>query len=42
MLRAELAEPGTEVEIEIYGDHFKAIVQPDQPLFDPKNERLRA
>ncbi|WP_455270989.1 GcvT family protein [Rhizobium herbae] len=42
MLRADLAEPGTEVEVEIYGDRFKAIVQADEPLFDPKNERLRA
>lgn len=42
MLRADLAHPGTEVEVEIYGDRFKAIVQADEPLFDPKNERLRA
>jgi len=42
MLRADLAEPGTEIEVEIYGDRFKAIVQADEPLFDPKNERLRA
>ncbi|WP_428415085.1 GcvT family protein [Pararhizobium sp.] len=42
MLRADLAEPGTEVEVEIYGDRFKAVVQADEPLFDPKNERLRA
>ena len=42
MLRADLAAPGTEVEVEIYGDRFKAIVQADEPLFDPKNERLRA
>lgn len=42
MLRADLAVPGTEVEVEIYGDRFKAIVQPDGPLFDPNNERLRA
>ncbi|WP_234186027.1 FAD-dependent oxidoreductase [Shinella sp. NM-101] len=42
MLSADLAVPGTEVEVEIYGDRFKAIVQPDGPLFDPNNERLRA
>ncbi|KQY36100.1 FAD-dependent oxidoreductase [Rhizobium sp. Root483D2] len=42
MLRADLAEPGTEVEVEIYGDRFNAVVQADEPLFDPKNERLRA
>jgi len=42
MLRADLAVPGTEVEVEIYGDRFKAMVEPDGPLFDPNNERLRA
>lgn len=42
MLRADLAVPGTEVEVEIYGDRFKATVHPDGPLFDPNNERLRA
>ena len=42
MLKADLAVPGTDIEVEIYGDRFKATVQPDQPLFDPKNERLRA
>jgi len=42
MLRADLTVPGTEIEVEIYGDHFKATVQPDGPLFDPNNERLRA
>jgi len=42
MLRADLAVPGTEVEVEIYGDRFKATVEPDGPLFDPNNERLRA
>lgn len=42
MLSADLTVPGTEIEVEIYGDRFKAIVQPDGPLFDPNNERLRA
>ncbi|WLS02790.1 GcvT family protein [Shinella oryzae] len=42
MLRADLAIAGTEIEVEIYGDRFKAVVQPDGPLFDPNNERLRA
>jgi dimethylglycine dehydrogenase len=42
MLRADCAEPGTQVEIEIYGERCKATVQPDQPLWDPENERLRA
>lgn len=42
MLRADLTEPGTEVEVEIFGERHKAIVQTDEPLWDPKNERLRA
>ncbi len=42
MLRADLAEPGTKIEVEIYGERRQAIVQPDQPLWDPENERLRA
>ena len=42
MLRTDLAVPGTEIEVEIYGQRHKAVVQEDQPLWDPKNERLRA
>ncbi|WP_375229673.1 GcvT family protein [Roseobacter sp. S98] len=42
MLRKDLTEPGTEVEVEIYGKRCKATVQPDQPLWDPANERIRA
>ncbi|RUW31630.1 MAG: FAD-dependent oxidoreductase [Mesorhizobium sp.] len=42
MLRTDLTEPGTAVEVEIFGDRFKAVVQKDEPLWDPKNERLRA
>ena len=42
MLRADLAVPGTELEIDIYGEMRKAVVQKDEPLWDPKNERLRA
>lgn len=42
MVRADLAEPGTEIDVEIYGERCKATVQQDQPLWDPENERLRA
>ncbi len=42
MIRTDLANPGTELEVEIYGQRCKAAVQPDQPLWDPENERLRA
>lgn len=42
MIRADLAVPGTMVHVEIFGENFPAVVQEDQPLWDPKNERLRA
>jgi dimethylglycine dehydrogenase len=42
MVRADLAVPGTELEVEIYGKRCNAVVQQDQPLWDPDNERLRA
>jgi dimethylglycine dehydrogenase len=42
MVRADLAVPGTELEVEIYGERCKARVEEDQPLWDPANERLRA
>jgi len=42
MIKAELATPGTELDVEIYGRRHKAVVQGDQPLWDPANERIRA
>ncbi|WP_171172221.1 FAD-dependent oxidoreductase [Ruegeria sp. HKCCA0370] len=42
MIKADLANPGTELEVEIYGEKCRAVVQEDQPLWDPINERLRA
>ena len=42
MLRTDLAEPGTRVDIEIFGARCPATVQPDEPLWDPKNLRLKA
>ncbi len=42
MIRSDLAQPGTEVEVEIFGHKCRAVVQEDQPLWDPENERLRA
>ncbi len=41
MLRADLAIPGTRVEVEIFGERLSATVQEDRPLWDPANERLR-
>jgi dimethylglycine dehydrogenase len=40
MVRPEFSAPGTELEIDILGKTFDAVVIPDSP-FDPKNERLR-
>ena len=42
MVEAECAEPGTTLEVEIYGERRAAEVQEDAPLWDPKNERIRA
>jgi dimethylglycine dehydrogenase len=42
ILRADLTEPGTRVEVEVFGSRYPAIVQPDGPLWDPGNARLRA
>ena len=42
VVRTELSTPGTALEIEMYGKRYAATVQPDQPLWDPENERLRA
>lgn len=42
MIRADLAEPGTELQVDIFGVMRRAVVQPDAPLWDPDNERLRA
>ncbi len=40
MVKPDLAEPGSELGIDILGKTYKATVIPDSP-FDPKNERLR-
>ena len=41
-IRADLAVPGTELEINIFGKNCRAVVQEDAPLWDAENERLRA
>lgn len=41
MLKADLCKPGTEIEVEIYGERFPATVQDNKPLWDPENTRLR-
>ena len=42
MLRSDLASPGTAIEVEVFGTRRPATVQPDAPLWDPANDRLRA
>ncbi|MBC7737789.1 MAG: aminomethyl transferase family protein, partial [Candidatus Saccharibacteria bacterium] len=42
MLKADLNQPGTAVQVEIFGQLYPAVVQPDEPLWDPKNLRIRA
>lgn len=42
MLRSDLAAPGTEIEVDIYGERRPAQVHPAGALWDPKNERIRA
>ena len=41
MVRADLSSPGTKLEVEIFGKRCNATVQRDEPLWDPKNERIR-
>ncbi len=41
MVRSDLAEPGTRLEVEMYGRRFAATVEPDRPLFDPDNLSLK-
>jgi dimethylglycine dehydrogenase len=42
MVRADLIVPGTALEVEIFGKRYPAVVQEDAPLWDAKNERIRA
>ena len=42
MVRADCAALGTGLEVEIYGHRCRATVQPDRPLWDPDNARLKA
>ena len=41
MLKIDLCKPGTDIEVEIYGERFPATVQDNKPLWDPENTRLR-
>ncbi|MEL7214669.1 MAG: FAD-dependent oxidoreductase [Pseudomonadota bacterium] len=41
MVRSDLAEDGTELDVEIFGIKRKATVRA-MPFYDPRNERIRA
>ena len=36
------SDDNSSVEVEIYGKKYNAIVQRDEPIWDPRNERLKA
>jgi dimethylglycine dehydrogenase len=42
VLRSDLAQAGTRLEVEIFGERYAAEVQPEAPLWDPRNERLKS
>ncbi len=42
MLKVAVNQPGTKVEVEIFGKRYPAEVQQDAPLWDARNERIRA
>ena len=42
MVQSDLAAPGCELQVEIFGKRCKAIVQNDESLWDPKNVRIQA
>ncbi len=42
MLRSDVNVPGSRVEVEIFGTRHPAVVQEDAPLWDARNERIRA
>ena len=41
-IRADLATPGTRVQVRAYGETLGAEIMPDEPMWDPENKRLRA
>ncbi|MEM9814394.1 MAG: aminomethyltransferase family protein, partial [Pseudomonadota bacterium] len=41
MLRSDLATPGTDLQVDIFGEMCAATVS-QMPFWDPKNERIRA
>ncbi|MGR3562682.1 MAG: GcvT family protein [Heliomarina sp.] len=42
MIRADLAAPDTDIDVEIYGQKYRATVQPHTAVWDADNSRIRA
>jgi len=42
MVRADCLDVGTMLQVDVFGERHAATVQNDQPMWDPKNERIRA
>ncbi len=42
MISSEFAQAGQKVQVEIYGEKYAATILEDGPIWDPKNERIRA
>jgi dimethylglycine dehydrogenase len=42
MVQDQAAVAGTELMVEIFGQSYRAVVQPDAPLWDSQNARIRA
>ena len=42
VINVSSATEGRELNVEIYGQRCRAVVQPDAPLYDPDNSRLLA
>ena len=42
ILRADLVKPGTELQVDIFGEMYPAVVHGDNGLFDPSHSRLKS
>ena len=42
IIRSDLTVPGEEIEVDVFGQRIKAIVQDTQSIWDPQNKRIKA
>jgi len=42
ILRADLVEPGIELQVDIFGEMYPAVVQGGNGLYDPTHSRLKS